>query len=249
MTGDTQKIQEAQIVKNDNAKSQVNMRYSGFWVRGAAHIIDGFIVGILSMFVGVPLGILLGVASAFSGSFFLNAIGQFIGSIVGLAIGWAYYIFMTHKFQATVGKMAIGVKVCADNGDVLPLEKIIIRETVGKIVSALMFFVGYVMIAFTPKKRGLHDMIAHSIVVYEDPEKGPNKIVVGVVYGVYAFVMFVCLCIFSVILFFIGIAAFGESLDSNDGDLDTGEFEYQMDEEMLNDLYMEISDEYSIEEL
>ena len=34
-----------------------------------------------------------------------------------------------------------------------------------KILSALIFCIGYIMVGFTERKRGLHDMIANTLVI------------------------------------------------------------------------------------
>jgi type II secretory pathway pseudopilin PulG len=49
------------------------------------------------------------------------------------------------------------------------LSSLIIRETVGKILSFIIIGIGYIMVAFTAKKQGLHDMLAHTVVVYKKP--------------------------------------------------------------------------------
>jgi uncharacterized RDD family membrane protein YckC len=50
------------------------------------------------------------------------------------------------------------------NGERIPFGKALLRS-VGKILSQMIFYIGFIMAAFTEKKQGLHDMIAGTIVV------------------------------------------------------------------------------------
>lgn len=119
--------------------------------------------------------------------------------VLPLALYFGYFIFMTHKYQATLGKMAVGVRVAALDGKALSLGKIVLRETIGKIIASLMLGIGYIMVAFTHKKQGVHDMMAQSVVTYKDPVKRANKIAVGLALGFYGVIL-------AAILFFIGLA-------------------------------------------
>ena len=42
-----------------------------------------------------------------------------------------------------------------------------------KILSAVLLGIGFLMVAFTHRKRGLHDMLAGTLVVRMAPETGP----------------------------------------------------------------------------
>ena len=76
-----------------------------------------------------------------------------------------YFSFMeSSKYQGTVGKMALGLIVTDANGAKLDFTKALIRN-LGKIISSMILFIGYIMAGFTEKKQALHDMIASTLVV------------------------------------------------------------------------------------
>ena len=75
-----------------------------------------------------------------------------------------YTIMETSKFQATVGKLAVGLKVTDGNGEKLDFTKALVRNLC-KIISSMILFIGYIMAGFTEKKQGLHDIIAGTLVV------------------------------------------------------------------------------------
>lgn len=58
----------------------------------------------------------------------------------------------------------VGLKVTDENGARIGFGKANGRYW-SKILSALILFIGFVMVAFTEKKQGLHDKIAGTLVV------------------------------------------------------------------------------------
>jgi uncharacterized RDD family membrane protein YckC len=68
------------------------------------------------------------------------------------------------KYQATVGKLALGLKVTDMDGNNLDFVKALVRN-ICKIISGMIMGIGYIMAGFTDKKQGLHDMIANTLVV------------------------------------------------------------------------------------
>jgi len=67
---------------------------------------------------------------------------------------------------ATLGKMALRLKVVKTEGE-LDWVTIILRETIGKFVSGIILGIGYLMVAWDPKKQALHDKIAGTYVIRE----------------------------------------------------------------------------------
>jgi len=86
-------------------------------------------------------------------------------SIIGLVVKWLYYTLMeSSNLQATVGKMAIGIIVTDLNGKRISFARATGRHF-SKYISALIIGVGYLMVAFTAQKQGLHDIIAGTLVL------------------------------------------------------------------------------------
>lgn len=156
--------------------------YASFGRRLVAVIIDGIIISILYSVVLAPvmaaigLGIATGVGNAetltdeeaaVAAMGMIGAMIAAMGSIILIiwAIQILYYAFMeSSKYQASLGKMAMGIKVVDLNGDRITFGKAFLRS-IGKIISASVFYIGFLMAAFTEKKQGLHDMIASTLVV------------------------------------------------------------------------------------
>jgi uncharacterized RDD family membrane protein YckC len=128
------------------------MEYAGFWRRVAAALIDGILVAVVSWIVTA----ILSAAGDDSG---------LIGGLITLVGAYAYYAGMeSSSYQATVGKIALGIQVTDLNGNRISFWRALGRN-LAEILSALILLIGYIMVAFTAKKQGLHDMIAGTLVV------------------------------------------------------------------------------------
>lgn len=139
------------------------IKYAGFWIRWAAAMLDGLIVTAASFIINILFGIILVIFSV--------KIEESPFRFLGYIIGWGYLIFMVYKYEATFGKKLVGIKVVSDKSERLTLGQVILRETVGKIVSSMTLMIGYIMAGFTERKQALHDKIASTTVVYKDPNK------------------------------------------------------------------------------
>lgn len=68
---------------------------------------------------------------------------------------------------ATPGKKLVHIKIVDAN----TLEEIdnkqAITRSFGYIISTLLFLIGFFMVAFRNDKRGLHDLLAGTVVIYE----------------------------------------------------------------------------------
>lgn len=146
--------------------------HAGFWLRLAAILVDGILIGAVNSIVMTPL---LGqtfrmAVSAESGDltqFDLMAwITTFIVSnIVVTVISWLYFAFMeSGSMQGTLGKKLLGIKVTDMEGGRIGFGRATGRYF-GKILSGMIFMVGFLMAGFTEKKQALHDMLARTLVV------------------------------------------------------------------------------------
>ena len=76
-----------------------------------------------------------------------------------------YYSYMeSSKYQATLGKLALGIKVTDVRGGSIDFSKALLRN-LSKYLSAFILYIGYIMIIFDDRKQGLHDKIADTLVV------------------------------------------------------------------------------------
>jgi len=66
--------------------------------------------------------------------------------------------------QGTIGKSLLGLRVTDFEGNRISLLRAVGRYF-AKIISAFILLIGFIMVAFTEKKQGLHDMLAGTLVL------------------------------------------------------------------------------------
>jgi uncharacterized RDD family membrane protein YckC len=130
--------------------------YAGFWRRVAAVLVDSLLLSA----VQIPLFL------AFSeGNPYTDPGGSPSTSTISAVLGWLYYALMeSSSKQATVGKMALGIVVTDMDGRRITFGRATGRYF-AKILSALILGIGFLMVAFTERKQGLHDLLAKTLVV------------------------------------------------------------------------------------
>jgi uncharacterized RDD family membrane protein YckC len=131
--------------------------YGGFWIRVVAYFIDGIVLSIVVAIIAFAIGVnvIMGARGQFNPTLNLGA----------LAIYWLYFALMESSERgATLGKMAVGLRVVTGQGQRLSFLNATGRYF-AKFVSAIILGIGFIMVAFTERKRGLHDMIADTLVI------------------------------------------------------------------------------------
>ena len=146
---------------------QPGIRYAGFWIRLLAFIIDFLILGLIVWPLAAIIAAAIGLAG---GAVMMPTIGihlvrAVVGSAFNLCIGWLYGAGLeSSSKQATIGKMALGLKVTDEQGNRISFLRATARHF-SKILSAMILFIGFFMIGFTQRKQGLHDIIAGTLVI------------------------------------------------------------------------------------
>jgi uncharacterized RDD family membrane protein YckC len=140
--------------------------YGGFWIRVVAAIIDGIILRVVVAPVGMIFGG-LGLAGRMMPGLPHGAFALLGGGITFILLvfgSWLYEAFMeSSSYQATLGKMIFGMKVTDLNGNRISFERATGRHF-AKWLSAMILGIGYIMVGFTDRKQGLHDLIAVTLV-------------------------------------------------------------------------------------
>lgn len=131
--------------------------YAGFWIRFWAYVADLAVIWGLKQFFVTPFMYLFN----WEGDQFLS-----LPTLLSAAIFYSYFVFMTKFFHQTLGKMIFGLKVVPLKEDRLSWTTVLFREWIGRYISVTVSVL-YVLIAFLPRKQGLHDLFADTAVVHE----------------------------------------------------------------------------------
>ena len=149
-----------------NNYSDQELTYAGFWVRLAAYCIDSIVVflallvvrlflsGCLSFLEGTPLG--GDIVFQYSLKDMLLYLFQVL-----------YFILCTWLTGTTLGKKVMNLRVVsAQEGEGLRLLDVVYRETVGRFLCSLSVGIGYMVAGWDGQKRGFHDMLCDTRVIY-----------------------------------------------------------------------------------
>ena len=149
------------------------MEYAGRTRRFFGFVIDFIVVLIL-------VGILNAVGLIDS---FASEEGEVVSTVDGLiqaGVGFGYYFVLTALLGATLGKMALGMKVVGADGNRAKPSSILVRELIARALGAILsavigaaiggligvaVSVIIIIILFDDKRQGLHDKIGGTFVV------------------------------------------------------------------------------------
>lgn len=147
-------------------RQENNVYYAGFFVRLAAAVLDELFIGIILFFVKIPM-LILSVGGITGSSLFSEVLFHFtIWDILFYILAKGYFIVTTYSAGATIGKKLLKVRVVSSDGRNLTIWNVIYRETIGKYLSGLLFCIGYIVIGIDREKKGFHDMLSDTRVIY-----------------------------------------------------------------------------------
>lgn len=150
------------IQEGEDESSESGSNKGGFIVRGAAYLIDSFLVALLLF----PLAYLV----PFSSELLLERMDSMYGLLLLLYLSLATGIYGT-----TLGKKFFNLRVIRTDSTKISLGRAFLREFFGKIVSSIFFSLGFFWIIWDKKKQGWHDKIADTYVIQERELGGLKK--------------------------------------------------------------------------
>lgn len=140
-----------QIIDTPDQEGHV-YSYASFGARLGAALIDGIILAVIQ-------AVIIGVIGH----------GDFqnpgpLPRLVSFLFQLAYFTLMeTSEKQGTIGKVLLGIKVGDEDGNRISYGQAIGRYF-GKILSAVILLIGYLMVIWDVKKQALHDKLANTYV-------------------------------------------------------------------------------------
>ena len=137
--------------------AEAGLEYTGFWLRVWASIIDS----VLLIVALIPFAWLI-AGDRLAQGVTIDGLPGFLLSYVLPAV---IIIWFWSSKQATPGKMLIGARIVdAQTGGDPGMKQHVIRY-LGYFLSTLLFGLGFLWIAFDPRKQGWHDKLAGTVVV------------------------------------------------------------------------------------
>jgi uncharacterized RDD family membrane protein YckC len=166
--------------RGDPSVALRGIQYADLWRRVIAHLIDG-LVCLAAMMASIMLPLAFIVPSLSDPNRGQPNDLILIPILLAFYLSpWLYYSLMeSSKYQATLGKIAVGIIVTNMDGARITFLNATGRFF-GKILSSMPLGFGYLMAIYDPKFQALHDQLARTIVIHRNPQTFKNRQVPGV---------------------------------------------------------------------
>ena len=168
MTGRAQRLESESLVTPQQLS---DVRYAGFWRRFGAAAIDGILLSLAFSGLAVLTGIEVfetvqgGVTTGENAGVSFKVSLTSVGALIWFGMTWLYFATLeSSPWQATLGKLALGARVTDAEGRRLGFAQATGRHA-AKYLSTLTLGFGYLMVGVTARKRGLHDIVAKTLVM------------------------------------------------------------------------------------
>ncbi|NSL52747.1 RDD family protein [Calidifontibacillus erzurumensis] len=149
-------------------------RYAGFWIRVGAWFLDflillipSIIIDYLSFQIAKPMDM-----GYWAYQFNLNTPTwtsyDTLSTLLSTIFCAIYFGWMTSKYQGTLGKLIVGLRIIGEDG-----RAITFARAIGRYFSYILssfFMIGFIMVGLTKKKQGLHDKICKTYVIYKQQD-------------------------------------------------------------------------------
>ncbi len=129
--------------------------YAGFWIRFVAKLVDGIVLGLAGIVIGISLGIVIPNN---------RSTLEWIANVIGMILQIAYSVFFVGKYGATPGKMLFKLEIVRPDDSPMTYGRATGRFF-AEVLNWFTLTIGYIMAAFDDEKRALHDRIADTRVV------------------------------------------------------------------------------------
>lgn len=150
----------------EGAITTPGLRYASFGIRFVAILIDAVVLFVASLVVNLIFSFGAGpfpfpsgseASPAELGAMFARVFG--LSFFVNLGLGFAYYVFLLTAYGATLGKMAVGVKIVTPDGGPLTFGRATARYFCANFLEPFTLLIGYLIALFDDQNRTLHDRI------------------------------------------------------------------------------------------
>lgn len=141
---------------------------AGFWIRVVAFTIDGVLLFGAHTLAAARLGL---KEVDYDRLPLAEALVRDLPSIaLYTALACTYAMIMVGTWGGTLGKLMLGLRIVRhSDGGKVPYG-LALGRSLAEYVSALVFGLGYFWVGLSPSKRGWHDYLCDTRVVYAKPE-------------------------------------------------------------------------------
>ena len=143
------------------AAAPTPIRYQGLVTRGIAFVLDAALINLVALVVGIAAALILSILSL------PESLNPALGALGALSfVVWtvAYFTLFWASTGQTPGNRVMEIRVVTADGGMLKPRRALFRFG-ALVLAALPFFLGFLPILLTERRRGLQDMLARTVVV------------------------------------------------------------------------------------
>jgi uncharacterized RDD family membrane protein YckC/DNA-directed RNA polymerase subunit RPC12/RpoP len=130
------------------------LHYASFGMRFLAVLLDAVILFVASLAVQFAFGV-----SAFAGGLGGSATFLSLATLINFGLGFFYYVLLLTSQGATLGKMAMGIKIVTPEGGPISFGRATARYFCANFLEPFTLLIGYLIALFDDQARTLHDRI------------------------------------------------------------------------------------------
>ncbi|CAN5556419.1 MAG: RDD family protein [Pyrinomonadaceae bacterium] len=90
------------------------------------------------------------------------------GWLIVILLGLTNFIVLPMVSGQTIGKMLTGLRIVQIDGTAASTGSVVLRQTLGYLLTAASFGTGFLISVLSSKGRALHDYVAGTVVIYAD---------------------------------------------------------------------------------
>jgi uncharacterized RDD family membrane protein YckC len=145
------------------------MKPAGFWIRTLATGIDGIVIASINFILSFALFGKPQVWDSTNMDFIAYFAEMIRNMVLGFLVSMSYETILIGYNGQTLGKLLTKIKVVNVDGSQLSYSKSFGR-VMSKSLNMLTLGIGYLFVAFRKDKRGLHDLIVDTRVIFKNSE-------------------------------------------------------------------------------
>ncbi len=147
--------------------------YGGVATRAVALGIDAGIIWVTLLIIGA----FFAAITAIVGDVHFGPIGKFLVGSAALVFAGLYFVVAWTSAGRTIGQRMMGLRVIDENGAQPRFVRAVIRAVMLGLC-IVCAFAGFIPVLFDRRRRGVHDMVARTTVLYA-PEEAVDVITPG----------------------------------------------------------------------
>jgi uncharacterized RDD family membrane protein YckC len=135
--------------------------FQGLLTRAIAFAVDAAIINLIALLVGVGIGLALSILSVEDS---LEVLLLACGGVAFVLWSIAYFVVFWSTTGQTPGDRLMQIRVCREDGTFLKPRRALLRFG-ALLLAALPLFAGFLTVLVDDRRRGVHDMLAGTVVV------------------------------------------------------------------------------------